>query len=123
MEPTSPSAASSSSTSSTPTKPLVSPTVPTFDRPRVILYRFVDVLITEGRIKHNYMTMASENLYDFLNEFWHNRDLKELINDMREQSLEERDRNGGGPVIFKESQPPAAIIVSASKVPTLSISF
>ena len=90
------------------------PNVPVFDRPRAIIYRFLDVIVTEGRLKHDFMSIASENLQPFLEEFFNHKDMLELIDDLREQSYEERDRypNLAPPIVFKPTQTPAAIIVS-----------
>ena len=88
--------------------------VPVFDQPRVILYRFLDVFITCGRIKQNYMEMASQNLHPFLNEFFLHKDMLDLLDCLREQSYDERERCGC-PIVFKATQPPAGIIVSYIK--------
>ena len=107
--PTSSSPQTSSPISSSPKS-----TGPLFDRPRVIVYRFVDVIITEGRLKFDYMRMASANLHPFLREFYQEREMQDLIVDLRDQSYETRDQNPniGAPIVFKGTQTRAAVIVS-----------
>lgn len=93
-------------------------TVPVFKLPRVIIYRFVDVLATEGRMKHDFMTIASGNLQSFLEEFFFQKEVLSLVEDLRMQSYEERERNPNrpSPVVFKATQTKAALIVSEAMI-------
>ncbi|KAJ6219865.1 hypothetical protein RDWZM_005677 [Blomia tropicalis] len=76
------------------------------ERPEVILYRFVDVFVTGGRLKFNYVTMTSENLPNFLKEFWGEPELMQLVDDVRELSYDEHETNWR---VFKACQNAEAI--------------
>ncbi|KAH9397021.1 hypothetical protein TYRP_003325 [Tyrophagus putrescentiae] len=89
-----------------------SPHIHMLERPKAILYRFIDVFITEGRLKFDYMNIASVNLPLFLDEFFNQKELLDLLEDLRQQSYDERENDPTSPVIFKSTQTPAAIIGS-----------
>ena len=93
-----------------------SPHIHMLERPKAILYRFIDVFITEGRLKFDYMNIASVNLPLFLDEFFNQKELLDLLEDLRQQSYDERENDPTSPVIFKSTQTPAAIIVSTGKL-------
>lgn len=93
-----------------------SPHTPKFARPKAIIYRFLDVFITEGRLKHDYMNIASVHLPTFLEQFFAQKELLDLVEDLRLQSYDEKDKNSSSPVIFKSSQTPTAIIVSMTRI-------
>ena len=80
-------------------------------KPKVIIYRFVDVLITKGRIKNDYIQYTSENIFEFLNEFWGESELMRLVDAIRDQSYDDRELMPLVPIVFKECQNPKAIQV------------
>lgn len=81
-------------------------------KPKVIIYRFIDVLISKGRIKDDYIKMVTDNLLPFLHRFWEEPELLQLIDQVRQESYEDRDEDPCTPLVFKELQNPKAIIDS-----------
>lgn len=86
--------------------------VRTLLKPKVIIYRFIDVLISKGRIKDDYIKIVSDNLLPFLRRFWEEPELLQLIDQVRQQSYEDRDDDASTPLVFKEIQNPKAIMDS-----------
>lgn len=83
-------------------------------KPKMIIYRFLGVLIQVGRIKADYIQMVYDNLDHFLWQFWGDVDLMRLIDFVRDESYEDKDAcNTSVPIVFKEIQCPKAIIVSS----------
>ena len=80
--------------------------------PKVIIYRFIDVLVTSGRLKFDYVNITSDNLASFLAEFWEQNELIELVNELRELSRRDNERTTGvSPCVFKTTQAPSMIQV------------
>lgn len=84
------------------------------EKPKVIIYRFLDVIITKGRIKNDYIQVVCENIFDFLQEFWGDPELMRLVDEIRDQSYDDHDTFPVTPIVFKESQNPRAIQVNSS---------
>lgn len=85
----------------------------TFRKPKVIVYRFVDVIITAGRLKFDYVNITSEYLAKFIDEFYAEPELIQLLTDLRDMSVDDYERTFRRcPLIFKSSQTKSAVRVS-----------
>lgn len=87
----------SSSTSSLSTLP---PGPKLFSRPRIILYRFLDVIKEKHNLAVEFVLYMSENLSTFLDNHWNSTELCQLITTMRQESFAESEQNDIVPVIF-----------------------
>lgn len=83
-----------------------------FSKPSVIIYRFLYVIKSKNQLVQEFIAFVKQNLYEFLQTYWNQSELQDLIEILREESINdcsERSDQNDCPVIFTNTQPDEAI--------------
>ncbi|KAI2805383.1 hypothetical protein RDWZM_008668 [Blomia tropicalis] len=95
--------------SSTLTGLYVPPGPKYFPRPRMIVYRFLDVIKQKHNLVVEILTYVRANLYPFLQKYWDRPELMSMIDGLRNESCDDSQVNDNAPPIVPARQTPSAI--------------
>ena len=80
-----------------------------FQKPKLIMFRFLDVIKSKHNLTVEILLYARNHLQEFLERHWDKAELVELINELRDKSIEDKIKDNRTPEIFCRSQAMQAV--------------
>lgn len=80
-----------------------------FPKPKLVMYRFLDVIKSKHNLLVEMLRFSRSHLHSFIRRYWEDADLVQLVDQLRETSLEEKGVNEQTPEVFSPPEATEAI--------------
>ena len=83
--------------------------VKSFAKPKLVMYRFLDVIKSKHNLLVEMLRYSRAHLQEFIRRYWEDAEMVELIEELRDTSMEDKGRNDQTPEVFSPPETTQAI--------------